>query len=348
MASPSIPSFLPDLAQFSADPFTPSIAIQLAPISTIPSILAQDSSISVVLLLDISVRNIEDISKHSVTYTFLDKYLSKLSHAKQSIKEDKFLYTYDIGMDKELKVSLARIPLLMYQKLDLAKQIVSGLSGNSVVVHALTENGDVIMDPDMASAIVAAMQTSRFSMPSFKKSTGSTSIPTAVTSTAYFVEVDSSDATPSIEYSRSDQTTEALNLVSQVIGELGTIGEIGEIGGSTPILSSLEQAMLDASNKRNQLLSATSPTTPTTPISPILAGDAIKALLHTEQCVTGGTNLARYLACLPPNFLSPSTYAAYIRELASAQKWYVLLNLYLLYTEMACIQCTSLIFMEFA
>ena len=87
----------------------------------------------------------------------------------ENVVEDKFLYRHDVGDERVCQISLARIPLETYQKLDLAKRLMEGVSAGSsgstseatgtavaaggaggAVVLMLSEYGESILDPHMA------------------------------------------------------------------------------------------------------------------------------------------------------------------------------------------------------
>ena len=86
------------------------------------------------------------------------------------MKEEKFFHHHDIGSSEICKAGMARIPLHMYQKLELAKHIVGAFgSSRPLVVTMLSEFGETTLDADMCSALQAAMQMAIFPLPSFSR-----------------------------------------------------------------------------------------------------------------------------------------------------------------------------------
>ena len=117
-----------------------------------------------IILTDLSVRSLDDLSPAMKNFPFWSKFCKKMMASQENVVEDKFLYRHDVGDERVCQVSLARIPLETYQKLDLAKRLMESVSSGSesttssetaaaaggAVVMMLSEYGEAILDPHMA------------------------------------------------------------------------------------------------------------------------------------------------------------------------------------------------------
>ena len=117
---------------------------------------------SYTILVDISVRSLDDISPTMENFPFWKKFVKKLNASKQSLALDKFLYIHDVGDEGVMNVALARIPLFNYQKLELARKISDSLLPTSdakhLLVMMLSSYGDILVDPFIGSALTSAVQ----------------------------------------------------------------------------------------------------------------------------------------------------------------------------------------------
>ena len=118
----------------------------------------------------------------TLEYPALSRLIGKMKSSKQNFSEEKFLHIHDIGSTGVTHAAVGRIPGLMYQKLDLGRQIASSLtsSRSSLVVMMLGADGEYVIDSDMCAAVLAAVQVCRLT--SLAHVTSSTKI----TSNAFF------------------------------------------------------------------------------------------------------------------------------------------------------------------
>ena len=124
---------------------------------------------SYLVLLDLSVRTYDDLQAYKSP--LIPKLIGKLKASGQDISGDKFLYHHDIGSsDSIVNIAIARIPIEMYQKLELSKSVISSGCGSTDLLQVvmLSQFGERILDDSMAEAVVSAYQSLRFKMPSLK------------------------------------------------------------------------------------------------------------------------------------------------------------------------------------
>ena len=237
-----------------------------------------------VFLMDLSARSADDLLALEPTYPFLPRLLARLAAANETLARDRFLYTHDLGEGRRSLVSLARIPSVMHQKLDLARRLAETLSLESAVVHVLGERGETVLDLDMSEALVSAIAVKRFPLPSLKRGA-------------------------------AQPESARFNLTVVCPSDLPTDGEeeaaaLDSGQSSNSGLSGLERAMIEAAARRFE-----SPQT--TPPAERPTRSSVARHLERWQRVAEGTNLARALAVLPPNVLTPRAYADWVQELAA-------------------------------
>jgi hypothetical protein len=81
-----------------------------------PDRYTDDDDSSVLLLVDLGVRQASDLGSLAQLHPFLPRLLGKVS-ASVSLSDDKFLATADVGDQTVRHVSIARIPVEMVSKL---------------------------------------------------------------------------------------------------------------------------------------------------------------------------------------------------------------------------------------
>jgi len=316
-----------------------------------------------VILVDWSVRNIKEISStlDAILPAQWSTFARKLSSASQDVVLDKFLYTHDVGLTGISDVSFARIPLDMYQKLDLARKLAEkatatggGEGGNpkSTIIIMMGQYGELFLDADMCLAIQAGTQAANFAMPkitggSKAAAAASPMIPSEAAATRKKTEAEDKGksvnaqllflAPPEDEASTSDEEEQGRAEGEDEVGG----GEkpwhyFDETKGDTEIekkrkekMSALEAAMLAASGerekeRREEEASAALSSAAKTHHSSIIGAKDLSDLqrqMFMSAAVNTGTNFARALASLPPNVLSPASYVEALRLLAANKKW---------------------------
>lgn len=163
----------------------------------------------IIVLVDLGARSWQDLDdsilkklgRFEMWSKFINKYQSSGSFD-SDITSDKFLQSFDVGDSSVQTVSCARMPLLMHEKLDLARRLAaahaasmrsSSRSSSSIapqsstttatsnskhtpaaavnkrgmLVAMLDSFGELTVDIDMADAIVSAVAMKQYSMPSF-------------------------------------------------------------------------------------------------------------------------------------------------------------------------------------
>lgn len=141
---------------------------------------------NILILCDISVREYTDIEEAQLS--FAPKLLSKMKSQKQELSKDKFFYVHDVGDTEVCSAAIgtksrstlshnsnavltnihtnhnpARIPLQMYEKLDLSRKIAESLNSDSILVVMLGQFGEVILDKDMCDGIIGTNVATLFS-----------------------------------------------------------------------------------------------------------------------------------------------------------------------------------------
>jgi leucyl aminopeptidase len=149
-----------------AEPEKDTIDVKFLP--TVTAAAECSESKSYVFLVDLSVRTLSDLAPALEAFPFWPRLRGKMEASKQSVAQDKFLYTHDIGDTCVWKVAVARIPLETYQMLDLAKRIASNLQTSTIVVSMTSQFGETALNAAMCEALVAGIQAQRFNMPSLK------------------------------------------------------------------------------------------------------------------------------------------------------------------------------------
>ena len=283
------------------------VPVQLHPRDEYLESACNNTSRHDIFLLDISVRSMEDINVDWIgdSLPAYELFKKKLTLYGESIQNDKFMYTHDVGSDSMHKISMARIPLEMYQKLTLARSLVEVMSHNtSVNVIMLSQFGEVILDSDMMSSLVSATQVQLFNMPSLKSNAPSGS--SAHGSILRFLLPSSDeDVAQEIEdqwsnyYASNLQTTPPVQPVDAT-KKMSAL-EAAMIKASETLYASYNDDKMIENNKANGA-----------------DREGMMRVVHTAQYVNDGVNIARALSSLPPNILNPSTYSNVIRHFADA------------------------------
>ena len=103
-----------------------------------------EKTFSHIMLVDFGVREISSLEEYC-SIPGVKRFLSKLKRDK-NVLDDKFMYSYDIGVKNECMMVMARIPEKNYMKLDLAKQIISSLKSPNIFVSLVDEQGTIKLD----------------------------------------------------------------------------------------------------------------------------------------------------------------------------------------------------------
>ncbi len=125
------------------------------------------------VFVDVGARHVSDLEEFRLP--FWSSFLKKMQKHKKTIEMDKFLYSYDIGVEDECEVAMARLPEHMYQKLDLARKVLETCSpsdNKSLVVSIVGSFGEPQIDLAMYDALYSSIQAIQFTMPTFKKDKG--------------------------------------------------------------------------------------------------------------------------------------------------------------------------------
>lgn len=308
---------------------------------------------SYIILVDLSVRSIDDVTPYFEKYPFWSKFCKKISASKQSLTTDKFLYTHDIGDSNVCKVSIARIPLESYQKLELGRKIAE-TSSSKIIVDMVSLYGERTICPDMCTGILAGLQANRFSMPSLKGAQGSPNVAAPVINELIgikFVVMDNLEKTEMVSGDAVEKIQGEQDLEEEEDEE--------EEGEETDMITALRNARAKAIEKAAKMLAIEDgtyvpkkravksvPSSETTfPLFDEGKGEnqtywrsrsdrkivdmenslvQLKNDLLVEAVFNDGTNIARALASLPPNILNPVSYSnSVIREFAKQYEWEV-------------------------
>ncbi len=260
-----------------------------------------------IFLLDLSVRTMEevDIDWISDAIPAYELFKKKMVLYGESVKNDKFLYTHDVGSDSMHKISMARIPLEMYQKLTLCRSLAEVLSLNaSVNVIMLSQYGETILDKDMVYSLASALQVQQFHMPSLKSNAPSTNAAHGL-ALNFLLPSSNEDIAAEVESQWS----------SYYASNLQTAPPVQPLDANKKI-SSLEAAMIKASET---LYSSYNDdiTRDDNNANGVDKGGLLRKV-QAVQYVNDGVNIARALSSLPPNILNPTTYSNVIRNFADA------------------------------
>eukprot|EP01031_Cornospumella_fuschlensis_P025257 gene25257-30500_t len=142
---------------------------------------AELGNTEVICLVDLGVRTIDQIRGFISPYTtlsstipkLLSSFLSKSSTNNDNYALDKFLYTYDSRVDQVARVSMARIPLSAYAKLELSRRLSATHSKcRSLVIVMINEDSKAFIDYSMSDALLSSFQMEKFAMPSMKQESG--------------------------------------------------------------------------------------------------------------------------------------------------------------------------------
>ena len=113
-----------------------------------------------VVLLDLGVRDLEDLKSTQIPK--METFISKFEDKKGNILDDKFMHIFDVGVESECKMIVARMPKRNYMKLELAKQILGMISAQNIVLSYIGEFGITLLDTDMIGALFSAWQSQNF------------------------------------------------------------------------------------------------------------------------------------------------------------------------------------------
>jgi hypothetical protein len=312
---------------------------------------------SYVILVDLSVRSIDDVTPYFEKYPFWSKFCKKMSASKQSLTTDKFLYTHDIGDSNVCKVSIARIPLESYQKLELGRKIAE-TSSSKIIVDMVSLYGERTLCPDMCTGILAGLQANRFSMPSLKGAQGLPNVAAPITNELIdikFVVMDNLEKAEMV----SGDAVEKIEVVYKIEGDqyLEEDEDEAEDEEETDMITALRNARAKAIEKAAKMLAIEDGTyvpkkravksVPSSETTVPLSNEEkeenqiywrsksdrktldvknslvqLKNDLLVETVFNDGTNIARALASLPPNILNPVSYSnSVIREFAKEYEW---------------------------
>jgi hypothetical protein len=110
----------------------------------------------------IGIRRLDDIELPEETNW--NSFKQRLIKSDQTnLADDKFLFSHEIvsSMDNPSSVMiLSRIPIEMFQKLELARKVVDLAKGEEINVIMLDLFGERVLDLAMGEAIQAALQVS--------------------------------------------------------------------------------------------------------------------------------------------------------------------------------------------
>ena len=316
--------------------------------SAIDILSSLESDADNIILVDLTVREFQDLSSLNDDQVF-KVFEAKLKYQNSLLSADKFLYTHDIGRDTVQKVSIARIPIEMYQKLDLARRLLEahascisppvradGKKKRKLHVHMLSQQGEVIADVDMMDALCSAFHAYSFQLPNMKKENAKetkTSSDEESTNTffSFSIAIPHSLTTPTGTKTgttgsgaRGEGKTEQLDASSKISALEASMLAASE--ANYGVKSDISSASLDDDNGVDRAVAAS----PRQGWSKVISNQAvaltyesIHSRLRTSKYFTGGTNLARALASLPPNVLDPASYMSLIKRLAEEYQWEV-------------------------
>jgi hypothetical protein len=161
--------------QHFIDPISKSSGVHYNIIYESNSIASQVASgVDIVCLLDLSVRTTAQLNfatdKHQLSSLFAAFQRKENTQTGINYASDKFLYSYDVGINCVQRMSIARIPVLPYQQLDLARRIVELHSNTNITILMIDGDGEIHRDDSMSQAMLSAYQVNAFPMPSLKHS----------------------------------------------------------------------------------------------------------------------------------------------------------------------------------
>lgn len=289
-----------------------------------------NKNIDFIILLDFSDRSLDDINMIN-NFPLWDTFKKKLKSSQSSLLNDKFLYIHDVGIEHINKMAMSRIPFESYQKLNLCRQFADSLQSSNVVVMmpCINEyNNDMLLYYSMVDCIVAAFQTNRFNLPSFKSSKLLLNDKKQSISyeplNIYFVkqtlnkleeETDTDVSLPLDDSNTSDSN----------IDHIEDDANSAELNRISNRIRDIERAMTKPRNVLESLpVDVVNDVTPSTTSSSCSNNDDMieqNELLHKIKAITHGTNIARSLAMLPPNVLHPKSYTEILQSFCNAFGW---------------------------
>eukprot|EP01039_Chlorochromonas_danica_P009888 gene9888-10936_t len=276
----------------------------------------QHQSTDLILLVDLGIRTSQQLQESADRLGITEAvrvFLCKCQHHQDSLAADTMLYSHDVGQQTLQHVSVARIPVEIYSKLDLARRLADvhlRKPASRVAVVAIDQDGEAYWDADMMAAILSAWQMTSFPMPAKTFWTSSPSPSPSPSSpldkhsivfTGPYPSADSIEAAISSPTEPVVDEWKALELAME---------EAAHKYYGTPISSSTSSNLEADAKKTGQQFMEYSP-------------DAIAKILHQTSAVNTGTNLARSLTAWPPNILHPQSFREVIHYLAKAEGWAV-------------------------
>ena len=265
---------------------------------------ASTRSRTYVVLVDISVRALEELEPYLprlLPQSHCEKFAGKLRARGEALDKDKFLYEHDVGDAGVTTMRVARMPSEMYQKLGLARRLVEGVdAGAELVVVSLGQHGERQLDADMCEALLAALQTAHFEMPSMKKDSSSSSGEQPTTALRFLAPEGAGPAEPAAAESAEAAEETAPSMEEEL-----------RRARAQRLAEAMDRASANRSSQRQQQGEHV-------PAAAEQSEEPLRARLVASLYSTHGTNIARALASLPPNVLTPASYCAVLRAFAAA------------------------------
>lgn len=117
----------------------------------LPALLGQNpqQGADIILLVDLGIRTSQQVQESADRLGIGEAvrvFLSKCQHHQDSLAADTMLYSHDIGQQTLQHVSVARIPVEVYSKLDLARRLADvhlRKPASRVAVVAIDQDGEV-------------------------------------------------------------------------------------------------------------------------------------------------------------------------------------------------------------
>lgn len=298
----------------------------------------EGNSMSIVLI-DLSVRSLEEVE---LAWPFWEKFRAKMDSSKQSLIGEKFLFSHDVGDNHIHRISIARIPAEMYQKLALARALVGG-SGKEdrIVVTMLGQYGERFVDVDMCEALQAGCEASCYQMPTFKYTPINERSSLAAAKTTSTIAkrrdntgllcvapdalFDAAAAVASSSCSGSSSVLEdaATNLPWHYFSRTEAEGILRH-----QKISALEAAMMTSTGRNQEAAVDADESSRLVNQNMLIRGtrsfnslQQVETYLRHSSAANEGTNIARALASLPPNVLNPQTYVKALKTLAATRGW---------------------------
>jgi len=156
-----VPTFLDqDISRLYYD--LPGKLVNVSVVESLPRNAGLSSSSTTIILVTIGIRRLDDIELPEETNW--NSFKQRLIKSDQTnLADDKFLFSHEIvsSMDNPSSVMiLSRIPIEMFQKLELARKVVDLAKGEEINVIMLDLFGERVLDLAMGEAIQAALQVS--------------------------------------------------------------------------------------------------------------------------------------------------------------------------------------------